>query len=474
MQIKKKKTAYLVGIKGIAMTALAVYLVEKGFDVTGSDIDEHFPTDPVLKKLKIKIKRGFKPDNLGQRKYDYVIVTGAHGGMTNPEAQQAKKNKLSVYMHGQFIGELMKGKTGISVAGCHGKTTTSSLIATVMTLGGFDPSYLIGTAQINGLGPAGHFGKGDYFIAEADEYMTCPITDSTPRFLWQSPKFLVITNIEYDHPDAYRNIDKVKEAFRKFAMKIPRNGLVITCVDNENAMDTLKNIPADIMTYGFSPLADYQITKHYFGDGVSFMRVKSHGLDLGEFMLKVPGKHNLLNALATAIVANQTGIGWEKIRELLKHYIGSKRRFEKLSQIDGISIYDDYAHHPSEIKATISAARQWFPERRIIVIFQPHTYSRTKALFSDFARSFLEADLAIISEIYPSAREKFDPAINSKQLIIEANRQRNNVIYKKSKEEILSYLKSVVRNNDLIIAMGAGDIFTWRNDLISTIKEIQK
>src|SRR3989344_2056514 len=211
----KHKTAYFVGIKGVAMTALAVYFQEKGYEVIGSDVAEKFATDNILKKRNIKVNPGFFPDNINKN-YDLVVVTGAHGGMTNIEAEKARKMGLSTYMHGEILGKLMNKKKGISISGCHGKTTTSAIVASLLVHSGFNPSYIVGSASINDLGEAGHYGQGEYFVAEADEYMTCPITNKTPRFMWQKPIIVILTNIDYDHPDAFTNLDQVKETFLNF------------------------------------------------------------------------------------------------------------------------------------------------------------------------------------------------------------------------------------------------------------------
>ncbi len=452
------------------MTALAVYLKDKGYEVTGSDVADVFLTDKILRENKIKVKEGFTETNI-DKNYDVTVITGAHGGMTNIEAQQAKKLGIPTYMHGEFLGRLMDGKFGISIAGCHGKTTTSSLISFLLENSGLKPSYAIGTAEINNLGAAGHFGRGKYFVAEADEYMTCPRTDKKPRFLWQNPKILVLTNIEYDHPDEFESIDKVKEAYATFIDKLGDDAIIIACIDNENVADLLVKTDKQVITYGFSPRADFGITHFYFNQGVSFMKVRHGNIDLGEYMLSIPGKHNLANALAGIIVGEQLGINRQIIKENLKSFTGSKRRFEKVGQVKDILLYDDYAHHPSEIVATISAAKQWFNQRRIIVLFQPHTYSRTKILLADFAKSFLQADMALISDIYPSAREEIDTTINSNILAVEANKNKKNAYYMPDKKHALSFLSENVRSTDLIITMGAGDIYRWHEDLQKILLE---
>lgn len=467
------KTAYFVGIKGVGMTALAVYLKQKGYKVFGSDIENRFPTDVILSKYKISITKGFKKENIKKR-YDTVVVTGAHGGMTNPEAQQAKKIGLSVYMHGQFLGMLVNEKEGIAVAGCHGKTTASALIASLLTHVGLDPSYAIGTSYINDLGPGGHFGCGKYFVAEADEYLTCPLTCNKPRFSWQNPKFLLITNIEYDHPDAFSGIEDVKKAFLKFIHQLPQDGMLVVCIDSHNIKQLLPLIKRQYLTYGFSPQAQYRITKNYIGDGVNFMHVMHENIDLGEFMVKIAGKHNLLNVLGASIISNLIGVSWEKIKKSLKKFTGTNRRFEKIGEWNGISLYDDYAHHPSEIMATLQAFREWFPNRRLIVIFQPHTFSRTKALLFEFAKSFYMADIALITDIYSSAREKPDLSISSKILAAEVNKHKKNAYYQQTKEATLILLKKILSPGDMVVTMGAGDIYLWHDEIKELLKHYDR
>ncbi len=464
-----KKSAYLIGIKGVAMTALATYLHQKGYQVSGSDVGDAFQTDTVLQEQDIPVKTGFHAANV-DRYAEFVVVTGAHGGMTNPEAKEAQKLGLPTLMHGKFLGSLMEGKFGISVAGCHGKTTTSAIIASLLTTAGLNPSYAVGAAQINDLGYAGHYGTGKYFIAEADEYMTCPMTDRTPRFLWQRPKLLVITNIDYDHPDAFNNIEEIKSAFIKFANSLPDDSQIVICQDDRNAVSIIPFLKNKVCTYGFSPKSDYRIEKIYFGDGLSSMRVSFQNTDLGEFIIHIPGRHNLLNSLAASVVANLIGLSWVDIKENLKKFRGTRRRFEKIFDTGHMLLYDDYAHHPSEIKSTLESFKNWFPSRRLIVIFQPHTYSRTKALLSDFAGAFKNADMVIFTDIYPSAREKFDNSISSKILMIEANKYKRNTSYYAGKIKILSFLKDNLKSGDLIVMMGAGDIFSWQKDFINLIK----
>lgn len=461
----KNNRVYLVGIKGVGMTSLAVYLKQSGAYVAGSDTQDIFQTDKILNSFNIPIFKGFYQKNLNNS-YTEVIVTGAHGGMLNIEARQSVKLGIPTYMHGAYLGKIMRGKFSISVAGCHGKTTTSALIAFILNRNGYQPSYVIGAPEISDIGPAGHFSRGKYLVLEADEYMTCPQTDKTPRFLWQQPQMEILTNIEYDHPDAFKNIEEVKISFLKFIQKLSVNGLLIACLDDGYTRQILPLVNVPLITYGFSPQADFYISKCYFGENVSFMRVSAKsGIEIGEFMLSVPGKHNMLNALSASIAANYIGLGWDKIKEAVKSFKGAKRRFEFIEKIKNSILIDDYAHHPSEIMATIQAARDWYPNKKIIAIFQPHTFSRTKMLMAQFAKSFILADIAIITDIFSSKREIADYSVSASKLVDEAKKVKNNCLYLKNKQAVVNFLKDKVEDNYIILTLGAGDIYTWHQDI---------
>ena len=471
MKIKNLKSIYFVGIKGVAMTALAIVAKEMKIKIDGSDVEEEFVTDAVLKRNKINWRVGFKKENITslKKKPDLVIVTGAHGGMTNPEAVAAKKIGCQVLMHGKALGMFIKNHQQISVAGCHGKTTTAAMIATIFSKSGLDPSFAVGCGDISALSNPGHAGKGKHFVVEADEYITCPLTDKTPRFMWQDPKIAVFTNIEYDHPDVFSNLEVIKQAFLKFGQKIAKTDLLVAGIDNKNLRQILPQIPCQILTFGRTPLADFQIERISFGKERTWFWVKHKDIDLGEFSLQVPGVHNVLNAIAAAIVGFHLGISWQKIKEGLKSFSGTKRRFEKIGEINEICLFDDYAHHPTEVVATLKAARDWFPKKRIICIFQPHTFSRTKALFDQFAKCFAEADIVIISDIYSSSREKRDPEINAEMLVQEAKKYHKNIHYLGKKEQIINWLGNQVHAGDIIFTMGAGNIFSWHKEIMEML-----
>ena len=434
-----KKSVHFVGIKGVAMTALAVWYKEAGYAVIGSDTTEQFPTDEVLKKAKISVLP-FDRTNIKNNKPDFVIYTGAHGGRENPEVVEAVKLGIKILPHGQALGEIMKNYIQISVAGSHGKTTTSAMIATIFIHAGMDPSYAIGCGEIRGLGLPGHFGKGNIFVAEADEYVTDPGHDLTPRFMWQHPDILVETNIDWDHPDVYASLAAVRQAFTALERQ---SKIVIT---NK----------------------DFQVMHVSFGQERTFFSLEQHGMKLGDFTLKVPGRHNAQNAGAAVIACMELGVSRDKIAEGLVLFGGTKRRFEQVGECRGVSVIDDYAHHPKEIMATLAAAREWYPRRRIIAVFQPHTYSRTKALLSEFAGAFGDAQEVILTDIYSSARETDTLGISGKTLVEETAKHHPNVLYAPDFSAVQKVLRTHMRPEDIIIFMGAGDIYGWSKRFITT------
>ena len=451
-----KKHIHFVGIKGVAMTALAVWYKEAGNIVTGSDTTETFPTDEVLVKARIHVV-SFDVKNIKKYNPDLVIYTGAHNGRDNPEVVQALKAGIHVLPHGQALGKVMAGKKQVSVAGSHGKTTTTAMIATVLSHAGFDPSYAVGCGEIRGLGLSGHYGKKNIFVAEADEYVTDPGHDATPRFLWQLPDILVVTNIDFDHPDAYASLENVQDAF-----KILQKQSKVTIV---NADDPASQVLDASITYGFSPKAEFRITNVHSAEDRTFFTFSERGMEIGEFMLQVPGRHNAINAAAAAIACKQLGVPWEDIKKGLLVFGGTRRRFEVVGNPPagggGVRIIDDYAHHPQEIMATLAAAREWYPKNRIVAVFQPHTYSRTKALLSEFAHAFTQADEVILADIYSSARETDTLGITGKTLVEETAKYNKNVLYAPDFAAVKKILNAHKRIGDVIIFMGAGNIYYW-------------
>jgi len=458
--MKKNQKIHFVGIKGVAMTALAVWYKEAGHAVTGSDVAEEFPTDEILAKANIRVVP-FDVKNIGGRvKPDLVIYTGAHGGKDNPEVVEAEALGIPTLPHGKALGRVMADKKQVSVAGSHGKTTTTAMIATMLSTAGLDPSWAVGCGEIRGLGLPGHFGRGGVFVAEADEYVTDPGHDGTPRFLWQHPDILVVTNIDYDHPDAYASLEAVQDAFVKLQNK---SRITIANADDPASSVLAKNA----ITYGFSPRAEYQISGVTFGDDRTFFTLNQRGMKIKDFVLNVPGKHNAANAAAAAVACKQLGLPWEQIHEGLSAFGGTKRRFELVGKIGDTRVIDDYAHHPKEIMATLAAARQWYPKQRIIVVFQPHTYSRTKALLHEFAGAFGDATEVIITDIYASARETQTLGVTGKTLVQEVASHNRSVYFAPGFSDVQKIVCGHMRDGDVIIFMGAGDIYGWGKKLIN-------
>lgn len=460
------KKIHFVGIKGVAMTALAIYAKERGIMVTGSDVEEEFPTDEVLRKAQISVVEKFAPQHIASLRPDLVIYTGAHDGVKNPEVIAAKRAGIPTFPHGKALGMIMEGKRQVSVAGSHGKTTTTAMIATILMVAGKDPSYAIGCGEIFGLGLPGHFGRGEFFVAEADEYATDPTSDPTPRFLWQHPEMLVVTNIDFDHPDIYASFSDVQDAFTQLqAQQVGKKITVINVDDLPSSI--LGQSPNTIVTFGRMPKGNFEVSRIHFAPGKTFFTLTKRRKKKQSFELSVPGAHNVYNAAAAAAACISLGIDWETVGRGLAQFSGTKRRFEFLGVKRGILFYDDYAHHPAEITATIAGTRAWYPQRRIITIFQSHTYSRTKALLDDFARSFWGSDIAVICDMYASAREDDRLGLSPDTLAIETKKHHAHVVYAPKKDAVKTFLLENGKAGDVVIFMGAGDIFSWGRQIVN-------
>lgn len=462
------KKIHFVGIKGIGMSALALYAKGRGYRVTGSDTSEKFPADHQLKKADIQTLIGFESTHIEMVKPDLVIYTGAHGGLENVEVVAAEKRGIPVLAQGKALGLFMEGMRQISVSGSHGKTTTAAMISVIFTKAGADPSYIVGCGEIFGIGSSGHYGHGEWFIAEADEYVTDPNHDMTPRFLWQNPQILVVTNVDFDHPDVYPTLKYMKNAFEKLRNKLPTSGSLILSADDKESYDLIW-LGSSVATVGRSPHADYFIKNIHIREAKTFFELELSGTFIGEFTLQVPGIHNVINAAMAAVASHDAGIPWDAIRKGLSEFTGTKRRFEKLAEHNNILFYDDYAHHPKEISSTLQAVRSWFGKRRIIVIFEPHTYSRTRALFEEFSQCFSDADVVILSDIYSSKRETPDPEITSKKLAMHTQKFHKNTYYKASPTDVEILLRTEIKPYDVVLFMGAGDIYAWGREIVKKI-----
>lgn len=468
MDYRKIKKIHFVGIKGVGMTPLAIIAKEAGFKVTGSDIQEDFITKDALERAKIEPFTKFSDANI--KGANLVVVSAAHGGFENVEAVAAKKQNIPIISQAEALGLFQTGKIlnknfeGICVAGSHGKTTTTAMIATILKEADLDPSYSVGTGDIPSLGSPGHLGKGKFFICEADEY----ISFNSPKFLLLSPKIAVITNVDLDHPDVYSNISQIEDAFLKFVRKLPEDGILIACGDGEKNLRFLKKVLGRKITFGFSANNDYFIERVNFNGGKTFFWIKHKETNLGEFSIDIFGEQNALDGLAAIIAAIEAGLPLDKIKKGLAVYKGSKRRSEYIGKTRfGAQLYDDYAHHPAEILRTLDAFRKNFPKAKIVPIFQPHMYSRTKLLFSDFVKSFDKCDFLIVTEIFPSFREERDESFSARLLAQSISKRRGNCIFISGLSDVVKYLnESRFGENTVLITMGAGDVYKIDKELI--------
>lgn len=474
------KNIHFVGIKGVGMTSLALCVQDLGIGVTGSDTEEVFVTDEILVKRGIKWRVGFEPKSLVP-KPDLVITTGAHGGFNNPEVIAAKEQGIPVLSHAEALGEFAKGKDLITVAGVGGKTTIASMVSTLLNSAGLHPSFAVGVGNITALGVPGRYDKdGRIFVTEADEFAISPRVDNRPRFTYQNPKILIIPNIEHDHPDIYPTFKDTKKVFLEFMNRVPKDGLLIACIDNPNVRELIKHTSVPRTTYGFSPDSDWKIGDVEFKNEQATFSLRGptsfgpHEYGEGEWMmtcaLQVPGRFNVLNATASMVACAFLGVLRSDLKKGITEYSGCKRRIEKVGEKNGIALWDDYAYHPKEIKAVLSALRDWYPDRPIVAVFQPHTYSRTKALFDEFAQSFGQANKVVLMDVYASARETDTMGVDSKKLAEEIKKYHNQVEYTGGQKETLEYLAKNLQHGDVIVTLGAGDIFHMHTKLLERLK----
>lgn len=462
MNLKQAKHIHFVGIKGVGMTATALCCQDLGIQVTGSDLDEDFVTQDVLEQRHISITAGFSPETL-PNSADFVVFTGAHRGPANPQVKHAQSLKIPTITQAEAVGHLMTDKIGISVCGVGGKSTTSAMIASILDSANLSPSFLVGVGNINNLGIPGRYVKTSlHFVAEADEYATAPGVDSTPKFLHQKPEIIVCTNIALDHPDIYSSLSAVQQAYRKFFETLNPTGILIANGDDPNILPLLSDLSCQVLTFGHQSHNDYQLVSTTHSPENQHVTIQKSDQSFS-FDLQVPGTYNALNALSAFAVADQQKVDHHLIKSGLASFTSTLRRFQKIATHQGINYYDDYAHHPSEIKAVLQAAKSFLPNTRLIVIFQPHTYSRTKALFDEFAHAFTDADELIIAPIYPSAREDPDPTITSKLLAERISEFHTHVQHLDSISNIVKYLKNHAKPDDTVITLGAGDIYKLHN-----------
>lgn len=438
------RRVHLIGIGGIGLSAIARLLLARGDQVSGSDLQASAITDDLAQR-GAKIFIGQSAGNIGE--VDLVLVTSA-APPTNPEFLEAQRRGIRIAKRYDFFPELTAGKTTIAIAGTHGKTTTTGMIATILVDAGLDPDVVVG-GVIPELGGNARAGCGKYFVVEADEY--------DRAFLGLRPAIAVVTSIEMDHPDIFLDVDAVAQAFGEFVMLVPPEGLVIGCGDSERVRQELKNIKqAPVARYGFQSSNDWRASEICLQENGGSTFVAWHGSQrIGRFELQIPGNHNVLNALAALAVADHVGIAMDRARASLKRFRGAERRFEVKEESRGVTIVDDYAHHPSEIRATLAAARARYPGRPLWVLFQPHTYSRTKALLEDFGKAFGDADHVVVTEIF-AARERNGKGISGRQIVQQM--QHHDVRFVPALDECADFLAEHLKTGDVLMTLGAGDV----------------
>ena len=451
----KKYHIHFVGVGGIGLSGIAELLLNLGYSVSGSDLKASDLTQR-LQALGGKVFIGHRPEQVG--KADVVVVSSAVSA-DNPEVTAAQQTAVPVIPRAEMLAELMRLKYSIAVAGAHGKTTTTSIIAAVLDAGGLDPTVVIG-GKLKSIGTNARLGEGDFIVAEADE--------SDGSFLKMSPAIAVVTNIDREHLDYYRDLQDIQNAFMQFIDRVPFYGLAVVCLDNEPIQNLIPKIQKRHTTYGFSSQADLQ-AKNIACEGMgSCFQVQRFDRQLGEIRLNLPGIHNMSNALASIAVGLELDIPFETIKAALENLEGVQRRLEIKGQVGEITVVDDYGHHPTEIKTTLQAAKEAWPDKRLVVVFQPHRYTRTRALFDEFTRCFYQSDLLIVLPIYSAGEPRIE-GVNS-QALCEGIREHGHkqVICSQGMPEVLDTLQEMTAPGDLVLTLGAGDVWTVGEKFIST------
>ena len=448
---------HFIGIGGSGLSAIARVLLEKGFRVSGSDRQ----LTPLIKELQsagAQIFIAHHSENVHGAK---VVIRSSAIPDSNIEVQTAKAMGIPVLKRSQYLEQLLAANDVIAIAGSHGKTTTTAMAAWTLTKIGFDPSYIIGGKARN-LNTNAHAGNNTLFVIEADEY--------DRMFLGLKPKIAVVTNIEYDHPDCYSTPEDFYQAFLQFSNRIKEGGYLVACSDNPGCLRLIKDNlnKRDVIRYGLGGGADPS-DPDYLATGLSMHESSGYRFDVyrknqlhAKISLKVPGKHNVLNALACVAVADLLKIPVEKTTHALSLFDGTSRRFEVRGEMDGVMMIDDYAHHPSEIQATLSATKSSFPGRRLWVVWQPHTYSRIQALWQDFAQAFMNADQVIVSDVFP-ARETKPEGFSTKKLVETI--KHDHVRYIPEMNQIVDFVKANVQSGDVLLVLSAGNA----DEIITTL-----
>ncbi|MEJ2007355.1 MAG: UDP-N-acetylmuramate--L-alanine ligase [Acidobacteriota bacterium] len=456
----KVRRIHFVGVGGIGMSGLAEVLLNLGFSVSGSDL-RRTPVTERLVRLGARIAEKHAAENVGDAE---VVVVSSAVPPTNPEIVEATRQKIPVIPRAEMLAELMRLKFCVAVAGSHGKTTVTSMVAVMLAEGGLDPTAVIG-GRLDAFGSSARLGKSELMVVEADE--------SDRSFLYLMPTLAVVTNIDREHLDHYQNLKEIQESFVSFMNKVPFYGAVIACTDSpwRTAMQSvLPRLRRRTVTYGIESGADVTARNLDLRSGGSSFDVEVGGDSLGSFSVKIPGRHNVQNALAAIAVGRELGLARERIQEGLGYFRGADRRFQVKAELDGIAIVDDYGHHPTEILATLEAARLR-GARRIVAIFQPHRYTRTKFLMDEFARCFKACDRVYVLDIYPASEPPI-PGITSERLVERMNELGfTRAQYVSSSDAVISDVLADLRSGDLVLTIGAGSVWKIAETLATAIND---
>jgi UDP-N-acetylmuramate--alanine ligase len=444
MKFKRIKKLHFVGVGGTGMCGIAEVLHNLGYGLTGSDLKKTDVTE-FLEKLGITITYSHEAKNIGDAD---VVVYSSAVKQDNPELIAARTKKIPAIPRAEMLSELMKMKFSVAVAGTHGKTTTTSLIGHVLSAGGFDPTVIVG-GRVLGVGVNAYVGKGEYLVAEADEF-----DRSIMRFY---PTMAVITSIEAEHMECYRDLDDLHDCFVEFASRVPFYGSIIYCLDDPGLQQIRDRFSRPSISYGFSRHADLHASDVTFLPNGSEFMCHNNGKPLGKVKVPLFGKHNVLNSMAAIATALDLEMPFDKVVAAIASFPGVGRRMEFAGETNGIKAYDDFAHHPTEIKSTLEGVRQSFANR-LVVVFQPHLYSRTQALQKEFASAFFDSDLLVITDIFPS-REQPIEGVTGKLIADSVMKAGHKMVeYIPDKSKIPGYLKGKLKPGDLVIVIGAGDI----------------
>ncbi len=459
----KTRHIHMVGIGGIGMSGMAEILLQRGYKVTGSDGSVSETTER-LAKLGAKIYVGHSGSNIEGA--DVVVYTSAVQAEENLETRTAMERGIPVIKRAEMLAELMRMKYGIGIAGTHGKTTTTTMTGLVVQAGDFDPTIIVGGRVHSFDKTNAVVGSGDIIIVEADEF------DRT--FLRLSPSLAVITNVDVEHMDIYDDDEDIKNAFVEFANKVPFYGAVVVCLDDPMVRSIIPRIDRRMISYGFTPQAKVRAVDAKQGAMKSSFTVYYEEKELGRVSIKAPGEHNIRNALASIAIGLELEMDFESIKNGLKKYTGIFRRFQVKYEDEDLLIIDDYAHHPTEVKATLQAIKKGWPKRRVVAVFQPHLYSRTQELYQDFGLSFFDAEQIVITDIYPSREEPIEGVTGD--LIAETAKSygHRGVHYVEDKKELPSRLSEIVEPGDIVVTMGAGDIYKYGELYVQMLEKSEK